>query len=162
MDDRDKLASLIKGIRFAMLTTVGQEGKLHSRPMATLESEFDGNLWFFTDDSSPKVYELYQNRHVTLTYADADSHTYVAVCGTGEITRDGEMIRHLWRPELKAWFPGGKDDPHLVLIKVGVESAEYWEGPTAPARLVGMAKAALSGDPYEGGTNEKLELKPTG
>ena len=45
----EKVRDLIKGIKIAMLTTVNPtDGSLHSRPMATQEAEFDGDLWFFT------------------------------------------------------------------------------------------------------------------
>lgn len=42
-----KLGELITDIKFAMLTTVEQDGSLRSRPMATQQVEFDGDLWFF-------------------------------------------------------------------------------------------------------------------
>ena len=57
-NDTAKLGELIKDIRVAMLTTVDNEGRLHSRPMATQQTEFDGTLWFFTDSDSVKVHEL--------------------------------------------------------------------------------------------------------
>ena len=27
----------------------------------------------------------------------------------------------------EAWFPEGVDDPHLALLRVDVEQAQYWE-----------------------------------
>jgi general stress protein 26 len=47
-EDVEKLAKLIKGIKFAMLTTALPDGSLRSRPMATQNTAFDGTLWFFT------------------------------------------------------------------------------------------------------------------
>lgn len=158
MDQKAKLASLIKGIPMAMLTTVTSEGKLHSRPMATQQVEFDGTLWFFTRDNSAKVYELYENRDVNVTYADPDSNRFVAVYGTGEIVKDKAKIHELWKPSYKAWFPDGVDDPHLALIKFDVEGAEYWEGPTGPRLYLEMAKAAIMGK-FSGTHNEKLDLR---
>ena len=52
------LREAIKDIRIAMLTTFDREGHLHSRPMATIDIQFDGDLWFFTCAHSPKVGEL--------------------------------------------------------------------------------------------------------
>ena len=40
---------------------------------------------------------------------------------------DPAKARELWSPFLKAWFPQGLDDPDLVLIRVEVESAEFWD-----------------------------------
>jgi general stress protein 26 len=48
-DAVEKLGELLKGIRFAMLTTEDGEGFLRSRPMATRELGEDGTLWFFTE-----------------------------------------------------------------------------------------------------------------
>lgn len=53
-----KLGELTKDIKFAMLTTVEPDGSLRSRPMATQQVEFDGDLWFFTGASSHKVHEI--------------------------------------------------------------------------------------------------------
>lgn len=64
-DDLNKLQSLIKDIKFAMMTTATSDGTLRSRPMATQTEPFDGTLWFFTDDHSAKVHEILQDTHVT-------------------------------------------------------------------------------------------------
>ena len=53
-----KLADLIDGIRIGMLTTVEPDGSLRSRPLATLQMDSDGRLWFFTSITSPKVEEI--------------------------------------------------------------------------------------------------------
>ena len=53
-----KLVEMIQGIRVAMLTTAMPDGTLRSRPMATQQTEFDGDLWFFTEASSGKVHEI--------------------------------------------------------------------------------------------------------
>jgi len=50
-----KVADLLKGFRFAMLTTVSSDGKLLARPMTVQEAEFDGDLWFFAEKNSDQV-----------------------------------------------------------------------------------------------------------
>ena len=40
-----KLRKMIKGIEFAMLTTVEDDGSLRCRPMLTLDVEFNGDLY---------------------------------------------------------------------------------------------------------------------
>lgn len=45
----DRIARQIEGIRIAMLTTVEDSGALASRPMAALEMDARGALWFITD-----------------------------------------------------------------------------------------------------------------
>ena len=72
-DDLKKLNELIKDIRFAMMTTIKADGSPRSRPMATRETEFDGEvLWFFTYGSAPKADEVRRDDRVNVAYADND------------------------------------------------------------------------------------------
>ena len=158
--DLKRIAGWIEGIRVAMLTTIGPEGALHSRPMATQEAPFDGEVWFFTNDSSPKIAELLQDRHVNVAYADNHNHRYVSLTGQASLVRNRARIEELWKPHLKAWFPEGLEDPHLALIRVRVESAEYWSSPSSPVvHALGLAKALITGKRAQGGENEKIDLK---
>ena len=157
--DVEKLRELIKGIRIAMLTTVDQDGSLRSRPMATQQTEFDGDLWFFTPHSSAKVGEVGREHQVNVSYADPDDQRYVSVSGTASVVRDRAKAEELWNPFLKAWFPKGLDDPDLALFKVEVQKAEYWDAPSSTmVYLVGLAKAAVTGKRPDIGENEKLDL----
>src|SRR5690349_5444959 len=160
-NDIEKIRDLIKGIRFAMLTTVDTDGSLRSRPMATQEAEFDGELWFFTGASSPKVDEVERDHRVNVSYAAPDDNTYVSVSGTARMVRDKAKAKELWNPALKAWFPEGLDDPDLALLRVRVEKAEYWDSPSSKmVQLYGLAKAMLTGKRADDiGENEKIDLQ---
>ena len=153
-----KLDEMIKGIDFAMLTTVAEDGSLHSRPMSTQRAEFDGNLWFFTRESAPKVGEIEREQHVNVAYAKPEAQRYVSVSGRATVVRDRAKIEELWSPELKAWFPEGPGDPDLALLRVAVERAEYWDSPSsAAAHAIGFVKAIVTGRPADPGENEKIE-----
>jgi general stress protein 26 len=142
-----KVAELIEGIDIAMLTTVEQDGSLRSRPMATQELEFDGDLWFFTDAGSAKVYEVQQEHHVNASYSRPDKQRYVSLSGTAELVRDRAKMEQLWRPLLKAWFPDGLETPGIALLRVRVQRGEYWDAPHgAVAQLAGLASALVKGE----------------
>lgn len=161
-DDVQKLAEMIQDIDFAMFTTLDRDGSLRSRPMSTQKTEFDGNLWFFTEASSAKADEVEDNQHVNLSYADQDSNRYVSVSGQATLVRDKAKAKELWNPVLKAWFPQGLDDPNLALLRVTVNKAEYWDAPSSKVvQLVGFVKAVATGQTYEPGENEKLTLNPS-
>lgn len=156
----EKLAEMIREIDFAMLTTVAEDGSLHSRPMSTQRAEFDGNLWFFTRASAPKVGEVEREQHVCVAYAKPEAQRYVSVSGRATVVRDRAKIEELWSPELKAWFPDGPEDPDIALLKVAVERAEYWDSPSsAVAHAFSFVKALATGRPANPGENEKIELK---
>lgn len=157
----EQLREKIKGIRIAMLTTIDEDGSLHSRPMATQETESDGDLWFFTAAGSPKVGEIERDQRVNLSYADPDAQRYVSVSGTAQLVRDRAKAKELWNPLLKAWFPKGLDDPELALLHVQVEKAEFWDSPSGKmVQLAGFLKAVATGKRYEPdpGEHEKIEL----
>lgn len=150
---------LIKGIKVAMMTTVEEDGSLRSRPMWTHDRDFDGELWFFTREHSPKVGEVEHDHHVSLAYSDPSKDRYVSVSGRCRLVLDKQKARELWNPTLKAWFPEGLDDPELALLCVRVERAEYWDTPNSRmVQLAGMVKAALTGETYKPGDNQKLDL----
>ena len=123
----EHLARLIRGIKVAMLTTASADGSLRSRPMATVEAEFDGTLWFFTRADAPKVEEVQHEEQVNVSYVVADDQRYVSVSGRAVLVVDREKINELWNPLYKAWFPQGLDDPQIALLRVDAEKAEYWD-----------------------------------
>ena len=142
-DDTARLAELIEGIETAMLTTADASGELHSRPMATQAISDQGEILFYTRRESAKVDEA-EHQAVNVAYADPRGNRYVSVCGRAMLDTNPETIRAHWSPELKAWFPGGVDDPQLALLRITIDHAEYWTAPGGPlATLAQFAKAAV-------------------
>ena len=64
---------------------------------------------------------------------------YLVVTGTAAAVRDPELIRQLWRPTYRAWFPDGKNDREATAIRVSVGRVDYWEPPRS--RLIRVAQA---------------------
>lgn len=145
-----KIAEILSDIRICMLTTVDTDGKPWSRPMATQAADFDGDLWFFTRDDSEKVEHVQRNSRVGVAFAEPKSQAYVTMAGRALVVRDRKKMEALWAEPYKAWFPKGTDDPHLRLLKVEVERAEYWDSPASPiVYAFGYAKAVLTGKPAD-------------
>ena len=161
-EELKKLNDLIKGVKFAMMTTVELDGSLRSRPMATQATEFDGDAWFFTTESAPKVDEVEHDRRVNLSFAGKDDNVWVSMSGTAEVVRDRAKMAELWSPDLKAWFPDGLDQADLALLKVHVDQAEYWDATSNKVAFVaGMLKSIARGESYQPGENKKLDLSAT-
>lgn len=154
-----KIASEVKGIKTAMVTTIGEDGELHSRPMATQHLEFNGDLWFFTAANSGKAIELANDPHINVAFVDADTSRYVSIAGRGHIVLDKGKIAELWTSQLRTWFPEGPEDPDLALIQVTPLSAQYWDAPTNRlVQAIGMVKAAATGKRYQPSENRRLNL----
>lgn len=159
--DFEKLSEMIKEIDFCMLTTVDENNDLHSRPMS-LNSEVDdaGNLWFFTSASSHKVSEVNRIPKCNVNFAAPDDNRYVSITATAELITDRAKIKELWKPELKAWFPEGSDDPDLALLRVAIQKAEYWDSPSSKlAQVVSFVSALATGKSAGWGENKKIDLR---
>ena len=143
-DDRGKLTELIGKAKIGIITTVNLDGHLVSRPMALQEREFDGDLWFFTEDPSHKTDEVRANPQVNLAL-EAD-HGWVSLAGEASVVKDAAKIDELWDTSAEAWFTGGRDDPKVALLKVTAHTAELWaQNSPTPVVLLKYAKAAATG-----------------
>jgi len=142
----DRLNDIIDGVDTAMLVTARPDGSLRSRPMATRHIDHDGNVWFFTALDSEKTREIADDQHVNLSYSDTENQRYVSISGKARIERDRAKIDELWNESVAVWFPEGKDDPNVALIRVHIETAEYWDSPQGTmVQLYTYAKSALTG-----------------
>jgi len=155
--DLQPVAELVDEIKFGMLTTEEADGTLRSRPMATMQMDAEGALWFFTALDSAKLDEAEQHREVNVSYARPDKQDYLSVSGTASIVRDRNKMQALWSPWIKPWFQQGLDDPNLVLLKVSITEAQYWKAPgSAIKRYYGLAKGVLTGNTDALGENRKV------
>lgn len=151
-----KVAELMKNANICMMATIS-DGRIVSRPMAIQSVEFDGDIWFFTYDSSNKVQEIGLNPVTNIAFESKNS--WVSLSGDAELVHDLQKAKELWSPLLKAWFPRELDEPGLALIKIHATSAEYWDSSNSKlVSLFGMVKAAATGKRAEGGENKSVEL----
>lgn len=161
LNELTQLKEKIKDIRIAMLTTQQADGDFHTRPMATHEIDSEGCMWFFTYNDSNKIAEIQQNSRVGLGFSDTGSEVYVSTSGHAEVVDDQAKINDLWSDFLKTWFPKGKDDPNITLLKVTTHAGEYWDKPGGKMMsLFEIAKGALTGQPSKSGHNEKFGDEP--
>jgi general stress protein 26 len=139
-----KLKELIGGIDFAILTTIRPDGTLHSCPMASHGVDPAGVLWFITAGNTEKVEAVKTMQRVNLAYTDHTTQRYVSVSGFCELVRDHARSKELWNPGYASWFPGGADDANLILLKITVQQAEYWDaGARRMVDLAGFNKPAI-------------------
>jgi len=151
-----KLAALIQPMDgVAMLTSQDPDGALVSRPMAPLEMDENGAIWFFTDRNSAKADQL---RTLNLSFSDEERSTYVSLCGHGDIEVDRSHIKRLWTPLARPWFPDGTDSENLALLKFTPGAAEYWDAvDTKMVHLFATAVSVIAKRPIGMGENGHLE-----
>ena len=125
MDTQKHLYELIKTFKTAMLVTASREGTMRARPMAVAEMKPDADAYFATAIDSPKIDEIEANSRVLVTFQS--STQFAMIEGRASVVRDRAFIERLWQSDWKVWFPKGKDDPSLCILKVTGVSAEYWD-----------------------------------
>ena len=155
-DQRRKVHDLIKKTRVAMLTSTDPDGRLVSKPMATQDVEFDGDVWFIAERDSHKVRNIERSPDVNVAYSSNSS--WVSLTGTAAVVDDPAKLADLWNTFTDAWMEGGPENPNNVLIKVSATSAEYWNTPGSKVtQVVNLVKAKVTGERYEA-DNEKVDL----
>ena len=157
-EELEKLKSIIRDVEVAMLTT-NDGGVLRSRPMQTQQTEFDGDLWFFTSSNTHKAEEIEKDNRVNVSYAAPADNSYVSVSGTAEIVTDKTKMEELWSPILKAWFPKGLDEPDIILLKINADQAEYWDSSSSSlVQAFGLLKSLVTGERADGGEHAQISL----
>jgi general stress protein 26 len=124
-----KFWKALKGDRTAMLALVGvEEG--HSQPMTAqlLEEHEDGGgpIWFFTSKETDIARAVGPSHRAQLHFSSKDHELFAAVHGTLTPSNDRATIDRLWNKFVAAWFPGGKDDPKLQLLRFEPDRAQLW------------------------------------
>ena len=154
--DLQKLATLIQPMSgVAMLTSQDADGALVSRPMAPLEMDDHGAIWFFTDRDSAKAEQL---NTLNLSFSDSERGTYVSLCGQGDLETDRSHIKRLWSPLARPWFPEGTESENLALLKFTPSAAEYWDAvETKMVHLLATAVSVIAARPIGMGEHGHLE-----
>ena len=144
------LWTLIRDIKFGMLTHRHANGELHSHPLTTQNDSDNENatLYFFVSRKSELAQRVLHDGSVNVSYAHPGDDRYVSVSGRAAISEDKAKKESLWSPIAKAWFPDGVTDPDLALLTVDIAHAEYWDiKESKMMQLLSMAKAAITGKP---------------
>lgn len=155
-----KIRKLLDDFRSAMLTTL-EDGVMRTRPMGLLgePEEFDGALWFFTDDRNHLMRALESGAPATLIFQSDDENAYLQLDGSASVTRDRARMARLWTPMARTWFPEGLEDPHLTLIRFDATGGHYWDSPGGALQVLGaFAKAVATGERASAGEKGELDL----
>jgi general stress protein 26 len=161
-EQKQKFHDLLARFETAMLVTHTNDGSIRARPMAIAGVEEDSHVWFFTEQESGKVEEIVLDTHVAVV-CQKDREVYLSLTGKASLLKDPAKAQELWKPEFKAWFPKGVDDPNLALVYVTPAEGEYWDnaGMQKIKYLFEAAKALATGTkPHidEGEQHAKVQL----
>jgi len=139
----EKLKSLVEDINICLFcTNLKTDDGSTARPMGAQQVDEEGNIWFFSEVHSDKNREIKENKEVQLFFSHPGKSSFLVVNGDAEILFDKQKIEELWNPLVKTWFPEGKEDPNISIIKVKTTSAYYWD--TDGNRMINFFKMLAS------------------
>jgi general stress protein 26 len=119
-----------------------------------------GDALFVTNVNSPKAAQIKVDPAVTLSFQS--SRQFASVSGTATVVHDQALVDRLWKESWKIWFPQGKTDPEIVMIKFDATEGEYWDsaGVKGLKFVFDSVKAYVTGKtpPPDEAQNSKVKL----
>ena len=133
----------------------------HSQPMTAFREKETGTIWFFTRTDTDLARDVAGGaKSAMFTYGSRDQELWACVHGTLSLSRDQARIDDYWNPIVAAWYPDGKDDPHLTLLRFAADDGRVWVSKQGPVRFFyEVAKANLTGTTPEAGGVADVNLR---
>jgi general stress protein 26 len=129
-----ELVDALRGIDFAMLSTITPLGDVASRPMSNnAEVEFSGTSYYFTWARSGMCKDIEANPEVGLTFQGRPGifgtpPVFIFVQGNASIVTDRTAFERHWNPGLDRWFTSGAATPGIVMLEIDAQRMTYWNG----------------------------------
>lgn len=122
---------------FVMIGLSG--GGVHSEPLTVqLDKDQVDTLFFFVSKDN----RVAKGGPAMAQFVSKGHDFFACLSGTIAADDDRAMIDKLWSRQAESWFPGGKNDPNLALIRFDIDDAELWE---ADMSLSGQFKMLFGG-----------------
>ncbi|MDR6509565.1 general stress protein 26 [Novosphingobium capsulatum] len=117
---------------------------------AQLDRDANHAIWFFTSRDN----RFAAQGGATATYAAKGHDLFARFTGAlSEETDRGLLDKH-WSRMVESWFPGGKNDPNLLFLRMDLGEAAIWSGEVGVMGAVKMALGLPAGDSIKGGYAE--------
>ena len=129
----EKLWTEIAETKFGMIAPDGT-GE-HFQPMTTFAEPETGKLWFYTRDDTDLARAAERGSNATYVLASKDRELQASIKGRLSATRDQLHIDKFWSPNVSAWFPNGKSDPHLIMLCFDASDAQIWVSDDNPLKF---------------------------
>ena len=116
------------------------DGSSHSEPlMAQLDKDLVDTLFFFTGKDN----RLAGGGKVMAQFVAKDHYLFACIEGTLVPETDPAIIDRYWSKEVEAWYPGGRNDPNLLMLRFDLGTAEIWRSDMS---IKGVFKMLFGGD----------------
>jgi general stress protein 26 len=155
----ERVWEIVEKTGLCMMTT-RFDGGLRARPLEARPDRDAGVIWFLTDVRGLKDDEVEANPEVCLTFVYSKEKVYLSITGEAFVSRDPGRAKALWNQQQQAWWPGGPEDPNVLVMRVELKRAEMWDGPASSAvAAFEFTKARLTGTKPNLGEKRKISVE---
>ena len=146
---KEKFWSAMEQSSLVMLQLDGDQDS--AAPMtAQLDKGANSAIWFFTGRQS----RFAALGRATVTYQSKGHDVFCRFSGILSEEASRERLDMQWSNFVEAWFPGGKDDPSLLMMRMDLGAASIWVGNLGVINTARMILGMDISDRTEGGYAE--------
>ena len=151
-----QLLRKIKGNRCVMLGSPDHDH--HMQPMAPQVDEDARIIYFYSDNTSELGNAVLKSSGV-VHMCHIDDDYQACVRGVLHPHHDKATIDKFWGPMVEAWYPGGKTDPKMMMLKFEPRDAAVWASDkSAIGFMYEVAKANIKGEMPNMGKSKEIQL----
>ncbi len=126
ISSREAIETFWESLKDRATVMLGAAGGDRSQPMTAFSEPDNGLVWFFTRNDTDLAQEAAGGAEARLIFAAKDEKVFADISGALTIDHDRGRIERYWNPVVAAWYPDGKDDPHLTLMKFSPRTGQVW------------------------------------
>ncbi len=120
----------------------------HHQPMTAFCEKETGLIWFYASTLTDLAQEAATLKNARLVFTSKDREVFADVTGTLTAVHSPEHIERYWSPMVAAWYPEGKEDPHLTMLCFAPSEGRVWVSKHGMVRLAfDIAKANITKTP---------------
>lgn len=137
------LLEQLEDARFAMLGSPNADE--HMQPMAPqLDDELianeSGTVYFFSDNTSDLgravLSQASSGQYSDVMLTHTEKSYQACVRGRLYANTNPAIIDRFWNPIAASWYPGGKADPKMLVLRFEMEDAAIWTSTRNPLKFL--------------------------
>lgn len=105
----------------------------HFQPMTAFVEKDTNTLWFFTRKDTDLARSVEGGAN-DAAFIFLDRKVQACIDGRIALSHDQARIDRYWNAHVAAWYPDGKDDPMLTLLRLDVSEAAVWITEAGPLK----------------------------
>lgn len=158
-DIEERLWKEIGKGRTVMLGLVGDAPQQHFQPMTAFAERETGDIWFFTRTDTDLARAVSDGAEAMMILQTKDQELQACIGGHLTQSQDRARIDQYWNAVVAAWYPAGKDDPMLTMLKLDARDAAVWLSEAGPLKFAyEIAKANMTGKTPDVGERTSVNL----